>query len=127
MRTLFKIVAVIVIIVLVVGLIGLAGFGATTFTVRRSWPKTNGTVQVDGLQAEVTIVRDSWGVPHVYASNPHDLFLAQGYVHAQDRFWQMEFWRRAGSGRLAEILGESALETDRFIRTVGWHRTAAKE
>ncbi|MBC8446336.1 MAG: penicillin acylase family protein, partial [Chloroflexi bacterium] len=59
--------------------------------------------------------------------NPHDLFFAQGYVHAQDRFWQMEFWRRIGSGRLAEILGESALENDRFIRTVGWRRTAAQE
>jgi penicillin amidase len=124
MRILFKIVAVIVILVLVVGL---AGFGATTFAIRWSWPKTHGTIQVDGLQAEVTVVRDSWGVPHVYASNSHDLFLAQGYVHAQDRFWQMEFWRRAGSGRLAEILGESALETDRFIRTLGWHRTAAQE
>ena len=124
MRTLFKIFVVIVIPVLVVGL---AGFGAATFAVRRPWPQTNGTIQVDGLQAEVTIVRDSWGIPHVYASNPHDLFLAQGYVHAQDRFWQMEFWRRAGSGRLAEILGESALDTDRFIRTLGWHRTAAQE
>ena len=124
MRTLFKVIAVIVILVLVVGL---AGFGATTFTVRRSWPKTNGTIQVDGLQAEATIVRDSWGVPHVYASNSHDLFFAQGYVHAQDRFWQMEFWRRIGSGRLAEILGESALDTDRFLRTMGWHRTAAQE
>ena len=124
MRTLFKVIAVIVILVLVVGL---AGFGATTFTIRRSWPKTNGTVRVDSLQAEVTVVRDSWGVPHVYASNPHDLFFAQGYVHAQDRFWQMEFWRRIGSGRLAEILGESVLETDCFLRTLGWHRTAAQE
>jgi penicillin amidase len=79
------------------------------------------------LQAQVTVVRDSWGIPHIYASNAHDLFLAQGYVHAQDRFWQMEFWRRIGSGRLSEILGESALEEDRFIRTVGWHRTAARE
>jgi len=123
-RTLFKIIAVIVIVVLVLGLIG---FGYGTFAVRRPWPKTDGTIQVDGLQAETTIVRDSWGVPHVYASNSHDLFFAQGYVHAQDRFWQMEFWRRIGSGRLAEILGESALETDRFLRTMGWHRTAAQE
>jgi penicillin amidase len=114
-------------LVVVVTLLGLIGFGYGFVSVRRSWPQTAGTAQVGGLQAEVTIVRDSWGVPHIYASNSHDLFFAQGYVHAQDRFWQMEFWRRIGSGRLAEILGESALASDRFIRTVGWHRTAAQE
>ncbi|MDY6875049.1 MAG: penicillin acylase family protein [Chloroflexota bacterium] len=124
MRTLSKIIAAIVIVVLVVGLVG---FGYGTFAVRRPWPKTGGTIQVDGLQAETTIIRDSWGVPHIYASTTHDLFFAQGYVHAQDRFWQMEFWRRIGSGRLAEILGESGLDSDRFIRTLGWHRTAAQE
>lgn len=111
-------------LLLVVGLIGL-GYGA--LTVRRCWPQVDGTVEVEGLDAEVTIVRDSWGIPHIYASTSHDLFFTQGYVHAQDRFWQMEFWRRIGSGRLSEILGESALENDRFIRTVGWHRTAAEE
>jgi penicillin amidase len=109
---------------LVVGLVGL-GYGAAT--VRRSWPKTDGKFQVEGLQAEVSVIRDSWGIPHIYASNTHDLFFAQGYVHAQDRFWQMEFWRRIGSGRLSEILGEATLEQDRFIRTVGWHRAAAQE
>ena len=97
------------------------------FLIRRNFPAINGTIQVAGLQAPVEIYRDSWGVPHIYASNSHDLFFAQGYVHAQDRFWQMEFWRRVGSGRLSEILGKSALEQDRFIRTVGWHRTAAQE
>jgi len=97
------------------------------FLIRRNFPAINGTIQVAGLQAPVEIYRDSWGIPHIYASNSHDLFFAQGYVHAQDRFWQMEFWRRIGSGRLSEILGKSALEQDRFIRTVGWHRTAAQE
>jgi len=124
MRTLLRVLLVLLAIVLVVGLIG-CGYGL--FAVRRPWPKTDGTVRVDGLQAETTIIRDSWGVPHIYASNSHDLFFAQGYAHAQDRFWQMEFWRRIGSGRLSEILGDSALEQDRFIRTVGWHRTAAEE
>ena len=113
-----------VIFVLVVGLVGL-GYGVTK--VRRCWPKTDGTVEVDGLYAEVTVVRDDWGIPHIYASNAHDLFFAQGYVHAQDRFWQMEFWRRIGSGRLSEVLGESALGQDRFIRTVGWHRAARRD
>jgi len=124
MRVLLCVLLVLLVIVLVVGLIG---FGYGFLAVRRPWPKTDGTVQADGLQAEVTVVRDSWGVPHIYASSPHDLFFAQGYVHAQDRFWQMEFWRRIGSGRLAEVLGESGLDSDRFIRTLGWHRTAAQE
>ena len=103
----------------------LSGIGL--FFVRRSFPMTDGTVQVPGLEDRVEVFRDSFGVPHIYAANQHDLFFAQGYVHAQDRFWQMEFWRRVGSGRLSEILGESGLEQDRFIRTVGWHRTAALE
>ena len=124
MRTLPRVLLVLLVVVLVVGLLG---FGYGFFTVRRPWPRTNGKVRVDGLEAEVTVIRDRWGIPHVYASTAHDLFFAQGYVHAQDRFWQMEFWRRVGSGRLAEILGESGLETDRFLRTLGWHRTAAQE
>jgi len=115
------------VLLVVILVVGIAGFGLALFSARRPWPQINGTAQLQGLQAEVTVVRDSWGIPHIYASNPHDLFFAQGYVHAQDRFWQMEFWRRIGSGRLAEVLGESALESDRFIRTVGWHRTAAEE
>ena len=115
---------VLLVIVLVVGLIGV---GSVLFTVRRPWPKIKGRSRVHGLQAETTIIRDSWGIPHIYASNSHDLFFTQGYVHAQDRFWQMEFWRRIGSGRLSEILGESALEQDRFLRTLAWQRVAVQE
>ncbi len=95
--------------------------------VRRPFPQTKGTLRLPGLLEQVDVFRDSYGVPHIYAANAHDLFMAQGFVHAQDRFWQMEFWRRSGSGTLSEILGSSALESDRFIRTVGWHRTAAQE
>jgi penicillin amidase len=124
MRTFWRAILGVVLAVLIVGLVVCGG---GLWLVRRPWPRIEGTVQVGGLQAEVTIVRDGWGIPHIYAANPHDLFFAQGYVHAQDRFWQMEFWRRIGSGRLAEILGSSALESDRFIRTLGWHRTAAQE
>jgi penicillin amidase len=101
--------------------------GAVIYFVRRSFPRTNGSIRVAGLQDSVEIFRDPMGVPHIYATNQHDLFFAQGYVHAQDRFWQMEFWRRIGSGRLSEILGDGGLEQDRFIRTLGWHRTAAQE
>jgi penicillin amidase len=107
--------------------IGLVGLGYGVVTVRRCWPKTAGTVDLKGLQAPVTIIRDDWGIPHIYASNAHDLFFAQGYAHAQDRFWQMEFSRRIGSGRLSEVLGKSALGQDRFIRTIGWHRAARRD
>lgn len=124
MRTVLRILLVLLVVILI---LGLAGFGLGYVTVRRAWPQINGTLQVPGLRAPVTVIRDRWGIPHIYASNPHDLFFAQGYVHAQDRFWQMEFWRRLGSGRLAEILGPSALPTDRFVRTIGWHRVAAQE
>jgi penicillin amidase len=123
-KLLGKILAIVGIIILLVVIVA-AGGGY--FVTRRSFPAVNGTIRVAGLQSQVKVYRDSWGIPHIYASNPHDLFFAQGYVHAQDRFWQMEFWRRIGAGRLSEILGESTLKDDRFIRTVGWHRAAAQE
>ncbi len=112
----------IVVIALVIGLL-VGGY----LTARRQFPTTGGTFSVPGLQQQVQVYRDPLGIPHIYAESEHDLFFAQGYVHAQDRFWQMEFWRRIGAGRLSEILGPSALEDDRFIRTVGWHRTAQQE
>ena len=71
---------------------------------RRPWPEIDGTLQVTGLQAPVEVIRDGWGVPHIYARNSHDLFFTQGYVHAQDRFYQMEFSRRIGQGRHAHRL-----------------------
>ncbi len=73
------------------------------------------------------IIRDDYGVPHIYAATSHDLFFAQGYVHAQDRFWQMDFWRHQSAGRLAELLGGSLLDTDIFLRTLGWERVAREE
>jgi penicillin amidase len=95
--------------------------------VPRSFPTEDGSIRLDGLDGPVDVYRDSLGIPHIYASTEHDLLMAQGFVQAQDRFWQMEFQRRIGMGRLSEILGESALDQDRFIRTVGWHRIAALE
>jgi penicillin amidase len=92
--------------------------------VRRGWPDINGTFQAPGLQSSVQIVRDKWGVPHIYAENDHDLFFAQGYAHAQDRLWQMEMDRNASKGTLAGIVGKGALVTDRFVRTIGLARTA---
>jgi len=69
-----------------------------------------------GLQQPVEVIRDQWGIPHIYAQNVDDLFFAQGYVMAQDRLWQMEWWRREHEGRLAEILGPAAVERDRQSR-----------
>lgn len=75
-----------------------------------------GEVSVPGLDEEVEVLRDPWGVPHIYAQNLDDLFFAQGYVQAQDRLWQMEMYRRAGEGRLSEVLGPEALVHDRLAR-----------
>ncbi|WP_448594941.1 penicillin acylase family protein [Thermoflexus hugenholtzii] len=94
---------------------------------RQPFPQTRGTLRLPGLRAPVTVIRDRWGVPHIYASNLHDLFMAQGFIHAQDRFWQMEFWRHIGTGRLSEMLGKTTLNQDRFIRTLGWNRAAQQD
>ncbi|MDP8974709.1 MAG: penicillin acylase family protein [Actinomycetota bacterium] len=82
-------------------------------------------VELPGLKDAVEVLRDRFGVPQIFAGNERDLFFAQGYVHAQDRFFQMELGRRAGHGRLSELIGESALELDRIVRTVGFGRIAA--
>ena len=81
--------------------------------------------KVDGLQQSVEIVRDPEGVPHIRAGSEADALFALGYVHAQDRLWQMEFQRRIASGRLSEVLGSQAVETDRLMRTIGFARAAA--
>jgi penicillin amidase len=99
----------------------------TTYIVRRSWPQETGTIKVYGLKDRVEVFRDRWGVPHIYAGNQHDLFVAQGYIHAQDRFWQMDYWRHISSGRLAEMFGKSQVDTDKFLRTLGWSRVAQQE
>ncbi|HEY2379499.1 MAG TPA: penicillin acylase family protein [Gemmatimonadaceae bacterium] len=76
----------------------------------------DGRVRLTGLDDSVEVRRDRWGVPHIYARTAHDLFFAQGYVAAQDRLFQMEIWRRAGEGRLAEVLGPSYVTRDRLAR-----------
>src|SRR5262245_57534658 len=83
---------------------------------RTSLSPIGGDVRVPGLKADVQVLRDRWGVPHIYAQNLDDLFMAQGYVMAQDRLWQMEMWRRQREGRMAEILGASAVDRDRTAR-----------
>ncbi len=92
-------------------------------------PQQAGTINVAGLDAKVEVLRDTYGVPHIYASTAHDLFFAQGYTQAQDRWWQMEFWRHIGAGRIGELTGKtkSVLGNDLFIRSAGWHAAAEKD
>ena len=92
-----------------------------------SFPQTKGTIELKALNGPVNVYRDKMGIPHIYAGNLHDLFFAQGYVHAQDRFWQMDVWRHIGSGTLSEMFGSRQVKTDSFLRTLGWKRTTEKE
>ncbi len=101
--------------------------GVVYAVLRWSLPQTAGQINLAGLNSTVEVLRDASGVPHIYADNVHDLFMAQGYVHAQDRFYQMDVWRHTTAGRLSEMFGEATLEDDRFLRTVGWHRVAEEE
>ncbi len=94
--------------------------------VTKSYPQTNGTLEVPALQKSVEIFRDEWGVPHISAQTEHDLMVAVGFVHAQDRLWQMELARRAGSGRLSELLDTATLKYDKLFRTLGFARLAEK-
>src|SRR5215467_5120070 len=112
-------------LVAVAGLAGLAG-GAYYMLMRRPLPKVQGEVSLQGLHEPVEVITDRYGVPHIYAQNEDDLYFAQGYIHAQERLWQMEFNRRIGAGRLSEIFGPIALEADRFCRRLGMHRASAE-
>jgi penicillin amidase len=114
-------------IVLVLLMIALVLVAAGVWLARRSFPRTQGALSLAGLRETVDVYRSADGVPQIYANNEHDLFFAQGYVHAQDRFWQMDFFRHVGAGRLAEMFGHDQAETDAFLRTMGWERTAEAE
>jgi len=103
------------------------GLGTAWALLRRSLPQTSGRLRLRGLQGPVEVLRDRWGVPHIYARDVHDLYFAQGFCHAQDRLWQMEFNRRLASGRLSEVLGAATLEVDRMMRRVGLHRAARRD
>jgi penicillin amidase len=120
----FTALTVVLIAVLVVGGAA-AGFG--WWTVQRSFPTTSGRVDVAGLDATVMVYRDDAGIPQLVAETDHDLFFTQGYVHAQDRFWEMDFRRHVTAGRVAELFGESQVATDAFIRTLDWRGVAEQE
>jgi penicillin amidase len=117
--TLIALVAVILVLAIIAG--------AFLVIRGRSFPRTRGTLAMKGLDAPVDIVRDSYGVPHIYAKTMHDMYFAEGFVQAQDRFWQMEFWRRIGAGRLSELFGKTTFATDVFLRIIGFHRVAEAE
>ncbi|WP_308465390.1 penicillin acylase family protein [Rathayibacter soli] len=102
---------------------GVLGF----WTVTRSFPTLEGNVDLPGLNKPVTVQRDDAGIPQITAQTSHDLFMAEGYVHAQDRFWEMDFRRHVTAGRLAELFGKSQVGTDAFIRTLGWRTVAEQE
>ncbi|OFW44712.1 MAG: acyl-homoserine-lactone acylase [Acidobacteria bacterium RIFCSPLOWO2_12_FULL_67_14b] len=97
---------------------------AGDFFLRQSLPQTTGEIHLAGLAAPVQVMRDRYGIPHIFAASLEDASLALGYVHAQDRLWQMEMSRRIAAGRVAELLGAGALEADRFLRTLGVRRAA---
>jgi penicillin G amidase len=106
------------------------GLGAAidgVWTVRRSFPSYRGDLRLAGLSAPVTVQRDDHAIPQVYAANADDLFRAQGYVTAQDRFWEMDFRRHVTSGRLSELFGAAQLANDKLLRTLDWRGVAAQE
>ena len=114
---------------LVLGLaLGAAVGGAAVYSLlRRSVPCSKGSVRLKGLDSAVEVIRDRWGLPHIYAGSLRDAIFAQGYVHAQDRLWHIELARRAASGSLAEVFGSVALDADRLLRRVGLRRAAEAE
>ncbi|CAM5460865.1 Penicillin amidase OS=Streptomyces aurantiogriseus OX=66870 GN=GCM10010251_21420 PE=3 SV=1 [Streptomyces aurantiogriseus] len=118
-----------IVLVLVLALIGGIAFGAywSVSTVRASFPQTKGSITLDGLSGPVDVKRDGYGIPQIYASSDEDLFMAQGYVQAQDRFYEMDVRRHMTSGRLSEMFGKSQVDNDEFLRTLGWDRVAKQE
>ena len=97
------------------------------FLLRRPLPKTRGDLPIKDLSAPVEVFRDQWGIPHIYAQTMRDLFFAQGFVHAQDRLWQMDFNRRLVNGRLSEVLGAVSVPLDRWMRILGMYRVLSAE
>ncbi len=118
MRRILLVVLAVILVLLIV--VPLGGY----LWLRTSLPQTNGQTQIAGLDGQVEIVRDRSAVPHIFATTDHDAYMALGYVHAQDRLWQMEMNRRIGAGRLSELLGNTTLDIDKFQRTMGYYRAA---
>jgi penicillin amidase len=118
-----------IVLVLVLAIVGGVAYGAywSISTVRASFPQTKGSISLDGLSGPVDVRRDGHGIPQIYASSDTDLFMAQGYVQAQDRFYEMDVRRHMTAGRLSEMFGRGQVGKDEFLRTLGWHRVAKQE
>ncbi|MEM7296768.1 MAG: penicillin acylase family protein [Bacteroidota bacterium] len=89
-------------------------------------PTYSGKINLEGITDEVEVYFTEYGVPHIYAQNEEDAYYAFGYIHAQDRLWQMDLLRHVGSGRLSELFGQDLIETDKYLRTMGVRDYAAK-
>ncbi|NUO35420.1 MAG: penicillin acylase family protein, partial [Dermatophilaceae bacterium] len=114
-----------VVVLLVMAVVGTSIVAISV--VRQSFPETGGELQIEGLTSSVTVNRDDRGIPSIYADNANDLFRAQGFVSAQDRFFEMDLRRHVTAGRLSELVGSSGLDKDKVIRTMGWRRVAEQE
>ena len=108
--------------------VAVVAVGAVAWSVvHRPLPKTSGELTLAGLSGPVTVQRDDRGVPTITADTPQDLFRAEGFVHAQDRFFEMDLRRHITAGRLSELVGEDGFDTDKVVRTMGWRRVAEQE
>ncbi len=110
-----------------VALLVLAVAAATGIYIYRSFPALDGELQVGGLTAPVQVARDGADITHIKAQTPRDAWMALGYVHAQERGWQLEFNRRVMHGELSEVLGEATLDTDKLLRTLGIMEAAQRQ
>ncbi len=119
MRWLFRVLLVLIVV-------GVGGGGGAYIWLRGSLPTIDGSISVSGISNPVEIVRDRNGIPHIYARSTIDAAFGLGFVHAQDRLWQMEMNRHIGAGRISEVVGEVALGNDKFLRTLGIYDAAEK-
>jgi penicillin amidase len=108
-------------------IIAIVAGGAAWWFIYRPLPQLDGSISLPGVQKEITVERDNWGVPHIRASSLQDAVEAQGYVMAQDRLWQLDLMRRASRGQLSEIVGPLALKSDKQFRTFGFSRAAERD
>src|SRR5665647_3802416 len=102
----------------IIGLVVIGGFIYVNHFKTMALPNYNKDIKLSGLIADVTVLRDSFAIPHIYAENEHDLYMAVGFAMAQDRLWQMDLLRRVTQGRLAEIFGKEVVDADLLLSLI---------
>src|ERR1019366_3051097 len=122
-RLLLRVALGLVVLILLVAALGLLWLRSAAHA---ALPQVDGDLEITGISAPVTVRRDAHGVPHIEAATEQDLFVAQGYVTAQDRLWQMDMFRRNANGQLAEVLGSSLVKHDTAQRVLGFGATARR-